>query len=208
MAKKIIGGICLFLGIAGFLVLFIEKSMEALPAAIIFAIIGILLLLIKGKSKQEKMQLREQGEANVAQYKRTVNCKHTAGLPLADGTTCGVEFGDEEILISGGGNDFKLPYNRITNLQVKTDVEIQKAYTSSIGGAVGGAVLFGPLGAIIGGRTKEKTSKVVEHYLIITYTKDDKIEYLSFWTSENFKAAKLIDQKRGLLSSQNMTVNL
>lgn len=44
---------------------------------------------------------------------------------------------------------------------IKTDKEIQQQYVSSVGGAVGGAVLFGPLGAITGGRAKKKTVKEV-----------------------------------------------
>lgn len=47
-----------------------------------------------------------------------------------------------------------------------------------LGGAVGGAVLFGPLGAIIGGRAKKKTDKTVHLCLIITYMTDNEVKYI------------------------------
>lgn len=47
-------------------------------------------------------------------------------------------------------------------------------YVSSIGGTVGGAMLFGTLGAMTGGRAKKKTVKnETHHYLIITYQSPD-----------------------------------
>ena len=74
---------------------------------------------------------------------------------------------------------------------MKTDVEIQKQYVSSVGGAVGGYMLFGGLGAMIGGRAKERETAKTEYYLIITYRKNDELAYISFkadnqWTAEKF----------------------
>ncbi|MEH2944892.1 hypothetical protein VSQ32_19130 [Lachnospiraceae bacterium KK002] len=57
--------------------------------------------------------------------------------------------------------NFELEKSKITDMCIKTDKEIQQQYVSSVGGAVGGAVLFGPLGAITGGRAKKKTVKEV-----------------------------------------------
>lgn len=73
-------------------------------------------------------------------------------------------------------------------------MEISKQYVSSIGGAVGGALLFGPVGAVIGGRAKQKKSKNVTNYLIITYTDNNEIKYLGFEINKNlkYKADKLV----------------
>ena len=77
---------------------------------------------------------------------------------------------------------FELDKSKITDMCIKTDREIQQQYVSSVGGAVGGAVLFGPVGAIIGGRSKKKTVKnEVHNYLIITYQSPD-IKYIGFET--------------------------
>jgi len=63
---------------------------------------------------------------------------------------------------------------------IKTETEIQNAYVSSVGGAIGGLALFGPLGAMVGGRTKKKTDKIIHNYLIFAYDKDGQTDFISF----------------------------
>lgn len=45
---------------------------------------------------------------------------------------------------------------------------------------MGGAVLFETLGAMIGGRAKQKKIRTIEDYFIITYQKDGAADYISF----------------------------
>ena len=78
--------------------------------------------------------------------------------------------------------------------------EIQREYNSSIGGAIGGAIAFGALGAMIGGRAKKKEIRTATTYLIVTYEKEDSINYIAFTTDQfNFKKAvrfkKLFEDK-------------
>ena len=40
-------------------------------------------------------------------------------------------------------------------------------------------MLFGPVGAMIGGRSKEKTSKIIHSYLIFTFLDNDEINNYS-----------------------------
>ena len=103
--------------------------------------------------------------------------------------------------ITSGGNTFNVALNKLTDVQIKTNAEIQKQYVSSVGGAVGGAVLFGPLGAMVGGRAKQKQIRTLEHYLIITYLKDGNVDYLSFLLPGlSTKAINLVKQYKPLLS--------
>lgn len=146
---------------------------EALPPTIFFAIIGLPLFFIKGKSKEEKAKIKN--ELLSSAYGR-----HFTGLPLAEGTDCSIQHNPDGFVFTAGGNVFNLSNDKITDMCIKTDAEIQKQYVSSIGGAVGGAVLFGPIGAMIGGRAKKKKTTNLTHYLIITYLKDGQIAYLCF----------------------------
>lgn len=105
---------------------------------------------------------------------------HISGLQLAENTSCRLFIHDDKILIEGQGIKFNLYKEKILDVCIKTETEIQKQYVSSIGGAIAGGVMFGTLGAIIGGRVKEKKSKGTTKYLIYTYKKDDTIDYISF----------------------------
>lgn len=51
---------------------------------------------------------------------------------------------------------FSLPVEKLIDVSVMTNREIQKQYVSSVGGAVAGAMLFGSVGAILGGSAVSK----------------------------------------------------
>ncbi|WP_099205655.1 hypothetical protein [Scatolibacter rhodanostii] len=171
---------------------------ETLPITIIFMIIGLILLVSKSKKQKEEKLIQNQ-ERNKIKSKEalergtTLYLKHATGLPLAEGTFCTLTVNLDGFNIAGGGADFKLSKEKITVVDIVSDVDVQKHYVSSAGGAVGGAILFGGLGALVGGRTKEKTSTSITNYLIINFLKDNQINNISFEIpeSEYFKATTM-----------------
>lgn len=106
-----------------------------------------------------------------------------------------------------GTTNITLMREKITDMVIKTDTEIQKQIVSSTGGAIAGAVLFGPLGAIIGGRAK--TIKTHTSYLIITY-KDDNgdLAYIGFDTKGSLKQFKLINEFKKLNTTEGFNIRL
>jgi len=209
MVRKIIGGMMISIAILVAVVEIPAGNMEPIFPAIIFCIVGLVLLLRRTIPKEEKQRRKEHMAASKEKASRTLSGKHMAGLPLAQGVDCTLVFESDCVAISNGGNSFRLDYQKVTDLQLTTSVELQKNYVSSVGGAVGGAVLFGPLGAMVGGRAKEKTSRVIEYYFIITYHgKTGDLEYLSFETYAPQQARDLIQRFRPLLEEQIGCVEL
>lgn len=174
-AKRVIAIVLLVSAGIGLIITLSKQSepSESLPPTILFAIIGLLLLFKSGKPKKEKNKIKS---ARLS----TATVKHFTGLPIAEGINCIVRHGPNEFTFVSGGNTFNLPNSKITDICIKTESEIQKQYVSSIGGAVGGAVLFGPIGAMIGGRAKEKRTREFTNYLIFTYLKDNQLAYICF----------------------------
>ena len=123
-----------------------------------------------GKTAEKKQAKRESKEA----AEKTIYGKHQAGLPLEQDAPCTIIAENDCFKFIGGGNSFELNRSKIT------DVEIQKQYVSSAGGAIAGGIVFGPLGAIVGGRVKEKKTREVAYYLIFTYRSGAEISYISF----------------------------
>lgn len=127
-----------------------------------------------------------------------ISSKHMSGLTVAEGAHCIIYLCNDKMIFERNETTYNLLFDKIKDISIKTDVEIQKSHVSSIGGAVGGAVLFGPLGAMIGGRAKEKKSKVISSYLIFTYNKNDVIDYISFDITGVSNAYKIVDFYRNI----------
>lgn len=154
-------------------------------SGILLAFCGIGLFYSGNEVKKKKEALREAEKAEQEKRRNLGSLwadklPHTTGLPLAEGTECSIYYLSDKLIFEGGGTSFTLPLERLNDISITTSEELQKSYVSSIGGAVGGAILFGPLGALIGGRAKEKTSKIITSYLVFTYLKDDEIKYIAF----------------------------
>lgn len=131
-------------------------------------------------SKVKKVNKKKLKELKVNGCTQLV-APHTYGLPVAEGVFCTIQAYADHIDFLSGTTSISLSTDKITDMCIKTESEIQQQYVSSVGGAVGGAVLFGPIGAMIGGRAKKKTSKTLSFYLIITYLKDGAdLSYLGF----------------------------
>ena len=119
--------------------------------------------------------------------------RHTYGLPVAEDAATNCYWCNDRILFETSGTSYNLSFEKLTDIAIKTDSEIQTAiskqdqYVSSAGRAVAGYMLLGPLGAAIGGRARKKTvtnqttiSKSVEHYLIFTYVDNNEVKCIAF----------------------------
>ena len=61
---------------------------------------------------------------------------------------------------------------------------------------------------MIGGRAKNKKTKTVSQYLIITYKKDDNLQYIGFESTNNFQAIKLVTEFLETHQGQTNVVDL
>lgn len=100
---------------------------------------------------------------------RQFHAIHTCGLPMAEGVNCILQVFADHIFVIQDNLYATIFASQIVNMSIKNDFDIQKHYVSSVGGAIGGGLLFGPVGAAIGGRAKQKTTHTTQTYLVITY---------------------------------------
>lgn len=145
----------------------------------------------KQRAKENKAKLKadlekQKSDQNEREEDTLTGVKLVAGLPIVQGTECSVYFNfkDRKAIFKDSKAEFNLAFDKIIDVQLKTSTEIENAYISSVGGAIGGAALFGTLGAIVGGRAKKKKIKTIEYYFIVTYSKGETVEYISLQTSE------------------------
>lgn len=112
---------------------------------------------------------------------RSVNFMAVDGLPgyhQGDAVNATIDTVSRELVIKARAfkrPEIKLPLARITYAQSKTETEIQERDKSVIERAAVGALLLGPLGAMVGGMSgigsKKKSSS--KNFLIIAYSAQD-----------------------------------
>lgn len=134
-----------------------------------------------------------------------------SGLPLVEESLCEVFSFPDRLDFKCGTTEITLSKSKITDMMVKTDTEIQNQIVSSAGGAISGALLFGAIGAIIGGRAKSKKVKNISNYLIITYrdNKEGDLKFIVFDTKNNPASAhKLVKEFQQISNSSNTKIIL
>ena len=148
--KKILGVFCLIMLITGVFLLFSEKASRGgtIMTIVLFGVLAHILLFRKEK-KATQQETGTLEKPNITAYLAHVN-----GLPIPENTYCNIATFPDRMEFKAGTTNITLMREKITDMVIKTDTEIQKQIVSSTGGAIAGAVLFGPLGAIIGFDTK------------------------------------------------------
>ncbi len=162
----------------------IIKEVGKMVIAVCFVIIVVcVLLLVIGTGPARK------AKKVINSFKKrpgVMDCavlRHAYGLDFADDAECIVCLCNTGFVFARQEKEIFLSFAKVADVSLKTDLEIQRSYTSSAGGAVAGALLLGPLGAAVGGRTKQKVNRSVKYYLIFTYNKDDgSTGFISFKT--------------------------
>lgn len=188
--------------LVGFVSFFETRTYNNLAAIAFVVIVPLLIIyIVKHKSKKNinttsRLYTNKEVQNNIIAFSLHGYFNHVSGLNLAENVICEVLSYPALYEIKSGALKFNLLKSKVVDVTVTADTEIQKQYVSSIGGAVGGAVLFGPIGAIIGGRAKQKKTKNVSYYLIITYKNDaDELKYIGFdVTNAYFNARKFVNE--------------
>lgn len=173
-------------------------------------LIGLAMYLTSRQEMKEKISKKLKEKNNEFNTKIIIygNFKHMAGLTVNEGANVDLFVCDDKVIMESNGIKFNLDNDKILDVTIKSESEIKEAYVSSIGGAVGGAVLFGPLGAMIGGRAKKKTDKTVKNYLIFTYDKGDKTDFISFEILNFLNADKIVKYFKDSANKTKKEINL
>ncbi len=131
---------------------------------------------------------------------------------MAQRVFCSIYFEEEGgIVMERSGASFYLGYDKILDMLVRNDLNVQTSYVSSAGGAVAGNELFGPIGGLIGGRVRGIRNSTLTYYLVIEYNHNGMLSYLTFHLPEEKdwkKAEKLIKRFSGKFCGEKVRVKL
>lgn len=175
--------------------------------SLIFIIFCIFMFVITSKNsakgKQRIQAMRNNGMLNHAIF------PHVSGLPIAENIICELCSYPDRIEFISGSAYITLARNKITDICVKSEVEIQQQMVSNPGGAIAGAMMFGAVGAIIGGKPKTKQRKTASFYLIITYVKNqNELSCIVLNATQSFSAQKFVKEFHALNSNSATQIQL
>lgn len=155
---------------------------------ILLALIVFCLYMAATTSKTKKNAKKRVYDLKAQRNASAYGCLQTVyGLPFAEGTYCEILSCGDHYEFIANGTTVNLEKAKVTDVSIKTDVDVQKQYVSSAGGAVAGAMIAGPLGAMVGGRAKKKETRTYTSYLIFTYVSDGEVKYITFSALGNFQ---------------------
>ena len=120
---------------------------------------------------------------------RSVNLTYIDGTEsYSKGTAVEISLNDENKNMQMKARVYKkpavfLPFEHITGVEVISEKDIVEKSKSTVGRAVVGGVVLGPLGAIIGGMSGigNKSKSDTHYFIVVNYkSKDQQIKVLSF----------------------------
>lgn len=206
-------------GVVDIIVLLIITGVSVLFFGLGLAItaLGLLLIVKKGSSPQRerKRAQREENHRKLEQRRQeqyyTLECELETGLPLAKGARCTLLLNRKTLIIRGGGVTFSIGCDKVTDMAVQTQTQLQHYFASSAGGALAGGMLFGPIGAAYGGRMRHIKVQEQTDYLVITYWKEQDLSCLLFRLTtpgDRKRARKLVAKKQQLITKNDVSVEI
>lgn len=131
------------------------------------------------------------------------------GLPIPQSTDLHLKLSPSTLSIVGNGQEFEINFEKLSLVDMKSDVEMEKIIQQSLPGMVIGAATFGVIGAMIGGRVKTKEKRNVNHFLIVNYQSDDLKTIIIDVTKDWHNAAGLVDYFRKIKpQSESIKISL
>ena len=130
---------------------------------------------------------------------KVIGANLVEGLPVKEETDLIVKLTDENLILieAPTRKEFEIDISKISLIDYKNEVEMQRIIKQSAPGMIIGAATFGLLGAMVGGRVKTKEKKIFTHFVVINYHSDeDKTIILK--TNDAIGAGQLVDTFRSL----------
>jgi len=119
------------------------------------------------KSKEVKLSGKHIGK--IIQ----IGCIHIDGIPFLGGKKVLLNLYPDKLIISDKNkkNSYKIRMENIVDIKVKTETEISEQERNVLARAVAGGLLFGGVGAIVGGMSgiPPKKIKMIHDFLIVDY---------------------------------------
>lgn len=187
------GRIILFsIGFFGTLIAFFSMNFPAMFICFGIFIISVVLLIIASLNKKKK---KHQDELQAHQMKLNNQIpvfesfgSHVNGLPIPTEMQIKLTVFREMIFLNNidtvggkkqfGAFEFRIPIEKLISMDVATQSQIEYIQKQSLSCAVVGALLFGDIGALLGGMPRTQAVEHTEKFFVISYESTNGIQLI------------------------------
>lgn len=134
------------------------------------------IMVLKQSIKERRQKLLEcsdKDELNNVVLKALGNIIHVDGIPFLSGKESLLKLHPNKLIVTdiNEKNSYKIRIENISDVKVRTEVEISEQERNVLARAIAGGILFGEMGAIVGGISgvPKKQIKTLHNFLIIDY---------------------------------------
>lgn len=206
-----------------FIVLLSSYEESVFPAAMFFAILSLACIVaniivttkMKIQANKNKKIARQHQNEYMQELKKQgfvldVQARHISGLNTAENMLCNIEVWKDTYKFNMNNINFSLARNKVIDVAMKTETEIQQHYVSSVGGAVLGGALLGAAGAAYGGRVKKKEDVTTTYYVVFTFFGENETDIKNIiFQSDIGDATKLVsDFHSNKTEANNINIEL
>ncbi len=146
------------------------------PDSIVLMFIGSMIaLFIAGYSSPYNARV-----LNEMEKKEEMDCLadaegllHLSGLSVPAQTDCHVYLNRGGLIVECASARFNIPASNITDISFMDLSQVRKHYVDNASGAIAGGLMFGALGALFMGGTKEITEVNEQYFLAVSYVSSD-----------------------------------
>lgn len=117
------------------------------------------------------------------------------GLDLGKNTLVDLVVDDSKLLIETKAGKYQIPYERIQEVAHTRETELMRKGKNMIGRAAAGGLLFGPVGAIVGGVTGIGDKKVKGNFVVVQYLNSQDEEAHIIFSPGGFFTAEQLAKK-------------
>lgn len=206
------GRICLFVvSLFGTLASFFALKFSMMLIFFCFLIISI-VLLVRAALQNKKKKHEDELQSHLMKANNQIPIfeafgVHINGLPIPPRMQIkltvfrGMIFINNMIHVDSfgiqkqfGTFEFKIPIEKLISMDVVTQSQIEYIQKQSLSRAVTGGLLFGDVGALLGGMPQSKKIEHIEKFLAISYESENKIQIIILQIPQPEKAIASTNQ--------------
>lgn len=159
------------------------------PGAVVFVVtLLVIFILSRHKTPTEKRQ-----EIDPTFDYEFTNCCYVDGLGIPT-SKAAIEIYTDKLIIKVLNHNYTLNYTKLIGINELTKQQTDYIMKTHFGRAILCGIVFGDIGALLGGMPTDKEQTIIEKYVLITYESDNKMKFITLKDIDYYKLLQHVEK--------------